>query len=136
MIFMVKTFTYRGKTLQELQSMSNEEVAKLMPSRQRKTILKGFNKKVVKRIENNKKILALGKIPKAIRTHLRDFTIMPNMVGLQFGVHTGKEFFPVLINEEMIGHYLGEYALTRQRVRHGKAGIGATKSSTGIATRK
>ena len=57
------------------------------------------------------------------------------MIGLKFGVHNGKEFQIVQITEKMLGHYLGELALTRKRLMHGKAGIGATKSSTAITAR-
>ncbi|MDP2947370.1 MAG: ribosomal protein S19 family protein, partial [Nanoarchaeota archaeon] len=45
------------------------------------------------------------------------------------GVHNGKEFVRVDINEEMLGHRLGEFAMTRKPTKHGAAGVGATKSS-------
>jgi small subunit ribosomal protein S19 len=51
------------------------------------------------------------------------------MVGLKFAVHNGKEFLVVEVKPEMIGHRLGEFALTRKRVIHGTPGIGATRSS-------
>ena len=51
------------------------------------------------------------------------------MVGKVVGVHNGKEFVDVKITAEMIGHYLGEFALTRKKVVHGSAGVGATRSS-------
>ncbi|MCD6429426.1 30S ribosomal protein S19 [bacterium] len=54
-----------------------------------------------------------------IKTWARDCTIVPEMVGFTFGVHNGKEFIPVTITEEMVGHKLGEFAPTTKFVRHG-----------------
>ena len=48
-----------------------------------------------------------------IKTWSRRSTILPNMVGLTFGVHNGQKFIPVLVTDQMIGHKLGEFALTR-----------------------
>jgi small subunit ribosomal protein S19 len=55
--------------------------------------------------------------------------IMPEMVGLNLEIHNGKQFEKVEVIPEMLGHYFGEYSLTRKRVAHGSAGVGATKSS-------
>lgn len=55
----------------------------------------------------------------AIKTWSRDSMISPEMVGYTFGVHNGKIHIPVLIVEEMVGHRLGEFSLTRKFVRHG-----------------
>ena len=54
-----------------------------------------------------------------IKTWSRDSEISPEMVGFAFGVHNGKDFIEVKISEEMIGHRLGEFSLTRKFVRHG-----------------
>jgi small subunit ribosomal protein S19 len=54
-----------------------------------------------------------------IKTWARSSTIVPEMVGFTFGVHNGKEHIPVLVTEDMVGHKLGEFALTRKFVRHG-----------------
>jgi len=54
-----------------------------------------------------------------IKTWARACTIAPEMVGFTFGVHNGKDHIPVFITEEMVGHRLGEFALTRKFVRHG-----------------
>lgn len=56
---------------------------------------------------------------KAIKTWSRASTIFPEMVGLTFGVHNGKEFINVPINEDMVGHKLGEFSPTRKFRRHG-----------------
>jgi len=54
-----------------------------------------------------------------IKTWFRACTIVPEMIGYTFGVHNGKVHIPVLITEDMVGHKLGEFSLTRKFVRHG-----------------
>lgn len=66
----------------------------------------------------------LAKIAKSdrntvIKTWSRACVIIPDMVGYTFGVHNGKEHIPVKIVEEMVGHRLGEFSLTRKFRRHG-----------------
>ncbi|MEM4662576.1 MAG: ribosomal protein S19 family protein [Candidatus Diapherotrites archaeon] len=115
--------------------MSYQEFALLCNSRARRSLLRrGIDKKLEKKIAEARKLLEQGaKDLKPIRTHRRDTIIVPQMVGLKFGVHNGKEFVVVEITPEMLGHYLGEFAMTRKKLKHGKAGIGATRSSTAIA---
>ncbi|CAF1009271.1 unnamed protein product, partial [Didymodactylos carnosus] len=67
--------------------------------------------------------------PAAIKTHLRNMIIVPEMVGCVVGVHQGKTFNQIEIKPEMIGHYLGEFSITYKPVKHGRPGIGATHSS-------
>lgn len=55
--------------------------------------------------------------------------VIPEMVGTTFGIYDGHNFVEVTIEPEMIGHYFGEFAPTRQRVQHGDPGMGATRSS-------
>lgn len=54
-----------------------------------------------------------------IKTWSRASTITPEMVGLHFAVHNGKNFIDVLVSENMVGHRLGEFSPTRKFVRHG-----------------
>jgi small subunit ribosomal protein S19 len=54
-----------------------------------------------------------------IKTWFRDCTITPEMVGFTFGVHNGREFIPVKITEDMVGHRLGEFSSTTKFSRHG-----------------
>lgn len=54
-----------------------------------------------------------------IKTWSRRSTILPNFVGLTFGVHNGRKFIPVLVSDQMIGHKLGEFAPTRTYHGHG-----------------
>lgn len=70
--------------------------------------------KLLKKIE--------GKDPKKtspIKTWYRAATILPEMIGFTFAVHNGKDFLAVRVTEEMVGHRLGEFALTRKFVKHG-----------------
>jgi small subunit ribosomal protein S19 len=60
---------------------------------------------VEKAVESNDK--------RPIKTWSRRSMVLPEMVGLTIAVHNGKQHVPVLINEEMVGHKLGEFALTR-----------------------
>jgi small subunit ribosomal protein S19 len=54
-----------------------------------------------------------------IKTWSRAAVISPDMVGFTFGVHNGKDFIPVFVSEEMVGHKLGEFSHTRKFTRHG-----------------
>ena len=122
-----KEFSYRGKSLADLKAMDLKEFAKLLPSRQRRTLLHGLS-------DTNKKLLR--DIKKGdVKTHNREIVILPEMVGKNIRVYNGKEFLPVLIVTEMLGHYLGEFALTRKKVTHHAPGIGATKSSAAMSVK-
>lgn len=128
---MVKKFTYRGSSLEELQRMPMDEFIKLLPSRQRRSLLRGLpprQKKLLEKLRRAKRAQRKGK-KVMVRTHNRDMVILPEMVGLDVAIHNGKTFIEIKVEPEMIGHYLGEYSPTCKRVMHGSPGIGATKSS-------
>ena len=133
---MVRVFTYRGYTLDQLMKMDMEEFAKIAPARIRRSIrrlLKGIRnepeeRRLLERITEARKLVDEGKKQPRIRTHCRDFPILPIMIGLTIEVYNGKEFIPVHIKPEMLGHYLGEFADTRKPVQHGEMGLGATRS--------
>jgi len=61
--------------------------------------------------------------------------IVPEMIGKRIMIHNGKTFQEITINVEMIGRYLGEFVLTRQKVAHSAPGVGATKSSAAVSVR-
>ncbi len=116
-------FTYRRKTLEDLKKLTQDEFALLVPARQRRTLQRGLS-------EDHKKLMHKVRIKdQNIRTHLRDMIVLPEMIGLKIAIHSGKEFVPIDIIPEMVGHYFGEFVLTRKKVSHGAAGIGATRSS-------
>ncbi|GGK74771.1 30S ribosomal protein S19 [Haloarcula sebkhae] len=122
-------FSFRGHTLDELQEMELEEVAELLPARQRRSIVRGLTEEKHKLLEKARKAGEEETANDPIRTHLRDMPVVPEMVGLTFAVHDGQNFERVKVEPEMLGHYLGEFQLTRSSVEHGQAGIGATRSS-------
>lgn len=135
---MPKIFTFKGKTLEELQKMSLEEFSKLLPSRQRRSLLRGLTPEQKKLLEKMRKREAMdsykkpgeaANIKKIIKTHVRDLVILPEMADKTIAVHNGKDWVIVKIIPEMIGRKLGEFSLTRKKVLHSSPGVGATKSS-------
>ncbi|WP_214021054.1 30S ribosomal protein S19 [Methanoculleus sp.] len=116
-------FTYRGYSVEDLKQMALSELLPLMPARARRKFDRGLSR------EHEKFLADLRSGDAKIRTHLRDMIVMPEMVGRTIEIHNGKEFQAVEIQPEAVFHYLGEFALTRRRVSHGSAGIGATRSS-------
>jgi small subunit ribosomal protein S19 len=125
---MARKFAYRGFKLDELQRMPMDQFINLLPSRQRRSLRRGLPPRQKKLLERLRKA-RLAKSKAMIRTHNRDMIILPEMVGLTIGIHNGKEFLPLDIRPEHIGHYLGEYSPTNKPVRHGNPGIGATRGS-------
>ncbi|MFO8052111.1 MAG: 30S ribosomal protein S19 [Thermoplasmatota archaeon] len=118
-----KEFLYRGKNLSELQEMSLEEFAELLPSRARRSLERGMvdkNEAFFKHLERG---------DETIKTHSRDMVILPSMVNKILEVHDGRVFTKVRITPEMIGHFSGEFSLTRKQVKHTGVGVGATRSS-------
>lgn len=125
MIEKKKEFSYRGKTLQELKALDVREFAKHLPARNRRALLRNFQE-IEKFINRSKEKLAKEK---KIKTHKRDLVIVPGMVGMKIQVYNGNTFVPIEITGEMLGHKLGEFSLTRGKVKHGSAGIGSTKGT-------
>jgi small subunit ribosomal protein S19 len=115
-------FTYRGLKVEELKKLNMDEMMALLPSRQRRRLKRGLTK-------DHRRLLSRVKDKDVVRTHLRDMIVLPEMVGKTIEIYNGKTFNRVEIMPEMVGHYLGEYSLTRSRVSHGSAGVGATRSS-------
>jgi len=128
---MPKEFAYRGFTLNQLQSMSMDEFINLLPSRQRRSLHRGLTPEqriLLEKIRKAKESFRKGS-SKVVKTHVRDIIILPEMVGTTIFVHNGKDFVSVEIKPEMIGHFLGEFAITNKPVKHGTPGIGASRSS-------
>ncbi|MBM3229223.1 30S ribosomal protein S19 [Candidatus Parvarchaeota archaeon] len=130
---MAKITTFQGKTAQELEGLGQQDALAMLNSRSRRAMnrsasssknyrLKTLIKKVVK-------IKALNDAKKIIKTHVRDAVILPEWLGLTFGVHNGKEFKNVLVTIDRIGYRLGDFAHTTGRVLHSGPGVGATRGS-------
>ena len=124
---MVRVLKLKGKTLEELKKMSLEEFSKILTSRERRALLKGLTERQKKLLEEIRKDK-----DKFHKTHERDMIVLPEMVDVKFGIYNGKEFKPVTITFDMIGHRLGEFVMTRERVMHSAPGMGATRGSKHI----
>jgi len=120
---MVKILTFKGKTIEELQKMPLDEFSKLITSRRRRSLKRGLT------VQQKKLLERLRKRNKAVKTHVRDMVILPEMVGKRILVYAGKDWVTVDVNIEMLGHVLGEFAMTRKPIHHSAPGVGATKSS-------
>ncbi|HYD03485.1 MAG TPA: 30S ribosomal protein S19 [Alphaproteobacteria bacterium] len=123
-----KIWNYRGKSLEDLQSMSLSELSEMLPSRQRRSIKRGFD-------DSKKKVIAKLAKHNSIETHVRDMIVLPQFVGKTIKIHNGKEFVPVIIQEDMIGCFFGELSQTRRKVAHSAPGVGATKSSSNLSVK-
>jgi small subunit ribosomal protein S19 len=118
-----KEFTFRGYTMDKLQKMTLAEFMPLLDARTRRSLKRGLTVYQQKFLEH------LQKTDGVVKTHNRDMIVLPEMVGRTVRIHDGKEFQQVAIQPEMLGHYLGEFALTRKGVKHTGPGVGATRSS-------
>ena len=127
---MAKEFTYRGYTVDQLRKMELDEFAKLLPARQRRSLKRGIKEQQKTLLEDLRK--AGDSI---VKTHVRNMVILPEMIGKRISVYDGKDFNLVDVKPEMVGHYLGEFSLTRERVAHSGPGIGATRGTKFISVK-
>ena len=125
---MAKIFNYKGMELAKLQKIPNDELFKMINSRQRRSLKRGLSDNKKKLIGEIKATIE-GTNKNPMKTHQRDIIILPYMVGVTLNVYSGKEFMPITLSTEMIGHYLGEYVITNKRVNHGAPGVGSSRSS-------
>lgn len=126
---MAKEFRWKGKTEEEVKKLDTKEFLKLVPARSRRSLSRERTpqqKSLMKRIEGGET---------NVKTQCRDMVIIPVMLGKLIRIYNGKEFVPVTITAEMLGHFLGEFSHTRKMVTHSSAGIGATRSSKAISAR-
>ena len=124
---MAREFYYKGKSTKELKELSLEEFIKLLPSRERRTIKRGLTPR------QKKLLVKIKEEPDEFhKTHERDMVIIPEMIGAKLGIYNGKEFVRVEIQPEMLGYRLGDFSMTRQRVKHSAPGAGATRGSKHI----
>jgi small subunit ribosomal protein S19 len=124
----MKEILFKGKNIEELKKMSLQEVSLLLTSDARRKVrhLTDVEKKFMDKVQKAKK---------PVKTQYRGMIILPSMIGKTISIHDGKSFQPVLITEDMIGHRLGEFAMTRKKVMHNAPGIGATKSSSSLSVK-
>ncbi|MGE0793287.1 MAG: ribosomal protein S19 family protein [Candidatus Woesearchaeota archaeon] len=111
-----KEFKFHSKTLEELKALSLNDLSLLLPSRQRRSIKRGF-------CEEKKKLLKKLETKNNVKTHLRDMIVLPSMVDKTILIYSGQKFEPVTIRQEMIGQYFGEFVLTRRHAVHTNIGV-------------
>jgi small subunit ribosomal protein S19 len=125
----MKKDAWKGITEDDVDKLSFEDFLKMVGSRERRTLLRVKSNPPLKDlIEKARKVKA--KDPKKmIKTHVREAVILPEWVGLTFGVYNGKEFKRVEITIKTIGRRLGDFSHTVGRVVHSGPGVGATRGS-------
>ncbi|MHA1201617.1 MAG: 30S ribosomal protein S19 [Candidatus Heimdallarchaeaceae archaeon] len=128
-----RKFRYRGFTIEELRQKSMDEILELLPARRRRNLSRQEfwtprRKKLLEDIRRAIEAQEKGK-KVVVRTHVRDMTVLPEMVGATVAIYNGKEYIEILIQLQMIGHVFGEFSPTTKKVNHGSPGIGATRSS-------
>src|SRR5438094_8139770 len=117
---MPRQFTYRGHSVDELKQMSMDEFIKLLPSRQRRSLLKGLTNEqriLMEHVRQTRKENAGKPVP--VKSHDRDMIVIPEMLGLTLQLHSGKEYVAIDIKLKTIVHSVGEFALPNQKVVHG-----------------
>lgn len=123
-----RKYSYRGIDLDKLLDMSNQELKDLFRARARRKFERGIKRKpiaLLKKLRKSKRETTYGEKPEAVKTHLRNMIIVPEMIGSVVGVYNGKQFINVEIKPDMIGHYLAEFSITYKPIRHGgKGGLG------------
>src|SRR5690606_26649295 len=106
-----KEATFRGKTLEELQKLEVRELYNLLDSRARRTVLRNFQT-IENFVSRAKEKISKNK---SIKTHSREMVVVPGLVGMRIQIHNGRQFVPIDVTIEMLGHRLGEFAPTRNR---------------------
>lgn len=128
---MPKVFSFRGKSLEEIKKMNFGDFAKLLNSREKRSLKRGMTEQQKKLLENIRK-----NPQKFHKTHVRDMIVFPDMIGVKMAVFTGKEWQTIEILPDMVGHRLGEFTQNNKRVKHSAPGIGATRGSKFAAATK
>ncbi|MFH1784799.1 MAG: ribosomal protein S19 family protein [Candidatus Micrarchaeota archaeon] len=125
----MKKDQWKGVDEDNAGSLGSTDFLKKITSRNRRTILRmKFNPRLKKLVEKAKMIKEKNP-KKLIKTHVREAVILPEWLGLSFGVYNGKEFKRVDITLNKIGKRLGDYSHSVGRVLHSGPGVGATRGS-------
>merc|ERR1712115_76631 len=120
-----RKYSYRGIDIEKLLDYSNQDLMEMFRARQRRKFSRGIKRKpiaLLKKLRKAKRETAYGEKPEAVKTHLRNMVIMPEMIGSVVAVYNGKQFINVEIKPEMIGYYLAEFSITYKPSRHGRTG--------------
>jgi small subunit ribosomal protein S19 len=125
----MKKDTWKGVDEENASAISMEDFFRKIPSRQRRSLMRiKFNPRLKKLVEKARLVKKVNP-KKVIKTHVREAVILPEWLGLTFGVHNGKEFKRVEITLNKIGRRLGDFSHSTGRVLHSGPGVGATRGS-------
>merc|ERR1712166_152783 len=119
--------SYRGIDLDKLLDLSNQDLMELFRARARRKFSRGIKRApitLLKKLRKAKKETPYGEKPPAVKAHLRNMVIVPEMIGSVVGVYNGKQFINAEVKPEMIGQYLAEFSITYKPIRHGRPGMG------------
>jgi ribosomal protein uS19 len=115
--------------------MEYKDFIELLPTRRRRYLQRSFCEKHVHLMEKLKKARQsvegqAGVRPPVVKTHLRAMVVLPEFVENVIGIYDGRSFVEVQIRPDMIGSVFAEFAPSKKVVKHSKAGVGATRSSS------
>jgi small subunit ribosomal protein S19 len=126
---MVKKEVFRGLEESGFAGMSMDEFLTHLTSRERRTLRRLNQNPRLKKLIEAARSVKKENPKKMIKTHIREAVILPEWLGLTFGVYNGKEFKRVEITVKHLGKRLGEFAHSTGRVMHSGPGVGATRGS-------
>jgi small subunit ribosomal protein S19 len=125
----MKKDTWKGFEEEQVAAISYDDFLKRISSRDRRTLMRMKVNPRLKKFVEKVRLLKKTNPKKLIKTHVREAIILPEWLGLSFGVHNGKEFKRVEITLSKIGKRLGDFSHTTGRVLHSGPGVGATRGS-------
>lgn len=125
----MKKDVWKGLEEDKVASLSMEEFLKMISSRNRRTLLRLKSNPPLKKFIEKVREIKKTDPKKMIKTHRREAVILPEWLGLSFGVYNGKQFKRVDITLNRIGKRLGDFSHSTGRVQHSGPGVGATRGS-------
>jgi len=125
----MKKDTWKGIDEDKIAMLSYDDFLKKIPSRNRRSLMRIKMNPRLKKFVELVRAVKKSNPKKVIKTHLRDAVILPEWLGMTFGVHNGKEFKKVEITLNRLGQRLGDFSHTTGRVLHSGPGVGATRGS-------
>jgi small subunit ribosomal protein S19 len=125
----MKKDTWKGYDEENISTVPFEDFLKIVGSRERRTLMRVKSNPPLKKLMDKVKLVKEKDPKKMIKTHVREAVILPQWVGLTFGVYNGKEFKRVDITIHKVGKRLGDFSHSVGRVIHSGPGVGATRGS-------
>lgn len=125
----MKKDVWKGLEEEQVASLSFDDFLKRISARNRRTLLRMKVNPTLKEFVEKVRELKKSNPKKMIKTHRREAVILPEWLGLSFGVYNGKEYKRVDITLNKIGMRLGDFSHTVGRVQHSGPGVGATRGS-------